>query len=100
MKSLLVSIFLCFVSITMYSQTNEVKGTVSDRGGNPLPGVSIVVQNTTNGVTTDFDGNFTITIQSGETLIFSYLGFMTKEIVVDNFNPMQVMLDEDTQSLD
>ena len=82
MKSLLLSFFLCLASITMYSQTNEIQGTVSDKSGNPLPGVSIVVKNTTNGVTTDFDGNFTLpNIQSGETLIFSYLGFVSKEIV-------------------
>ena len=101
MKSLLLSFFLCLASITMYSQTNEIQGTVSDKSGNPLPGVSIVVKNTTNGVTTDFDGNFTLPkIQSGETLIFSYLGFVSKEIVVSSFKAMTVVLEDDTQSLE
>ncbi len=101
MKSLLLSIFLCFASMSMYSQTNEINGTVSDRDGVPLPGVSIIVKNTMNGVTTDFDGNFTLpNVQSGETIVFSYLGFMTKEIVVANFNALTVVLEEDTQSLE
>lgn len=101
MKSLLLSILLCFGSIALYAQNNEIKGTVSDRDGNPLPGVSIVVKNTAKGVTTDFDGNFLLSgVQSGETLVFSYLGFMTKDVVVSNFNAMNVKLEEDTQSLE
>lgn len=101
MKSLLLSIFLCFAGISVYAQNGEIKGTVSDRDGNPLPGVSIVVKNTTKGVTTDFDGNFMLSdVQSGETLVFSYLGYKAKDVVVSNFNAMTVTLEEDTQSLE
>ena len=101
MKPLLLSILLCFASISIYAQNNEIKGTVSDRDGSPLPGVSIVVKNSAKGVTTDFDGNFLLSgVQSGETLVFSYLGFITKDVVVSNFNAMNVTLEEDTESLD
>jgi len=101
MKSLLLSIFLCFAGISMYSQTNEIRGTVSDRDGSPLPGVSVVVKNTSNGATTDFDGNFVLqNIEVGETIVFSYLGFTTAEFVVRNYEAIKVSLEEDTQSLD
>ncbi len=101
MKSLLLSIFLSFVGLCTYSQNYEVKGNVVDTNGSPLPGVTIVVKNTTKGASTDFDGNFTISnIEKGETLVFSYIGFTTKEVLVVNGNPMKVTLSEDTQSLD
>ncbi|SNR48539.1 TonB-linked outer membrane protein, SusC/RagA family [Lutibacter agarilyticus] len=101
MKPFLLSIFLCFMGISLYAQNNEIKGTVLDRDGSPLPGVSIVVKNSAKGVTTDFDGNFVLSdVQSGETLVFSYLGFKTKDVVVSNFNAMTVTLEEDTESLE
>jgi TonB-linked SusC/RagA family outer membrane protein len=101
MKSFILSILISFVGIVSYSQTYEIKGTVSDSGGNPLPGVSIVVKNTTRGVSSDFDGNFVISnIANGETLVFTYVGFTTKEIVITNMDILNVILSEDTQSLD
>lgn len=101
MKSLLLSIFLCFAVISVYSQNNEIKGTVSDRDGSPLPGVSVIIKNTTKGGSTDFDGNYVLRdIQVGETIVFSYLGFTTQEVVVSSFEAINVTLEEDTQSLD
>jgi hypothetical protein len=85
----------------MSAQTYEIKGTVADSNGNPLPGVTIVVKNTTKGVSTDFDGNFSIAdVAQGDTLVFSYIGFATQEVVVINGNALKVVLMEDTQSLD
>ena len=101
MKSLLVSFFLCFAGISIYAQNYEIKGTVSDASGSPLPGVSIVVKNTTKGASTDFEGNFSISsIQKGEILVFSFVGFTTKEVPVSNANFLKVTLNEDLQSLD
>jgi len=101
MKSVLLSIFLCFAGMSMYSQANEINGTVSDRDGNPLPGVSIVVKNTMNGASTDFDGNYIVSnVKNGETLVFSFMGFATQEVVVGDSNLINVTLAEDTQSLD
>ena len=85
MKSFLLTFFLCFAGIYGYSQNYEIKGKVVGSDGIPLPGVSIVVKNTTKGGSTDFDGNFAIAnVSKGETLVFSYVGFTTKEIVVTN----------------
>ncbi|MHB1146048.1 MAG: SusC/RagA family TonB-linked outer membrane protein [Lutibacter sp.] len=101
MKSLLVSFFLCFASISIYAQNYEIKGTVSDASGSPLPGVSIVVKNTAKGASTDFDGKFTLSnVQKGETLVFSFIGYTTKEVAVSNSNYLNVTLNEDTQSLE
>lgn len=59
----------------------EISGTVKDESG-PLPGVSVIVKGTTNGTTTDFDGNYSITANNGDTLVFSYVGYDTQEVVV------------------
>ncbi|MBP9600963.1 MAG: TonB-dependent receptor [Lutibacter sp.] len=78
-----------------------MKGNVSDNSGMPLPGVTILVKGTTNGATTDFDGNFVLAnVKKGNSLVFSYMGFATKEIVVNNANNLKIVLTEDTQSLD
>ncbi len=63
---------------------NSITGNVTDDRGNPLPGATILVKGTTNGTTTDFDGNYTINAALGSTLVISYIGFTTKEIVANN----------------
>ena len=101
MKSLLLFTFLSFASIFGYAQDFEIKGNVVDASGIPLPGVTILVKNTVKGASTDFDGNFTISnVQNGEILVFSYIGFTTKEILVGDSNFINVTLSEDTESLD
>jgi len=101
MKSLLLSIFLSFMGVVVTAQTYEISGTVADNTGMPLPGVSIIVKNTMNGASTDFDGNFSISnVQKGEVLVFSYMGFATKEVVVENSDSLVIELTEDTESLD
>ncbi|MCB4799814.1 TonB-dependent receptor [Neotamlana laminarinivorans] len=72
--------FLFFLS-TSAIIAQEVTGTVKDETG-PLPGVSVVVKGTTTGTTTDFDGNYTVTANNGDVLIFSYVGYDTLEITV------------------
>jgi len=62
----------------------EIKGTVVDEDGSPLPGASIVIKGTTTGATTDFDGNFSIDANMGDVLIVSYIGFETKNVTVNN----------------
>ena len=101
MRSIILSIFLLFGGALLFAQNFEVQGNVVDSNGAPLPGVSIVVKNTTKGVSTDFDGNFTISdVKNGEILVFSYIGFVTKEVVISNSNFLAVVLSDDTQSLE
>ena len=96
--SLLLSFAFLFVSINLFSQ-QIVSGTVSDSEGNPLPGVSIVELNTTNGVVSDFDGNFQLSVDSNAVLVFSYLGFITQQ-VSDLSSSMSVTLEEDVSKLE
>jgi TonB-linked SusC/RagA family outer membrane protein len=79
----------------------STSGNVKDQKGGPLPGASIVEKGTTNGVITDFDGNFTIsTDKSNTTLIVSYLGFITKEILTKGKTNLNIILEEDSARLD
>lgn len=82
----------------------KVKGTVTDPSGTPLPGVSVVVKDEpTKGVSTDFDGKYEIDLaSSGKILIFSYIGFVTKEVTVSNNSQqtINITLQEETQVLD
>ncbi len=80
---------------------SSISGTVTDESGVPLPGANIQEKGTTNGVTTDFDGNFSITLDNEEaTLIISFIGFKTKEVVVGDQASIKVILAEDSASLD
>jgi iron complex outermembrane receptor protein len=86
-----------FLGLTLQAQ-NLIKGTVSDASGVPLPGVNIVLKDTQIGTTTDFDGKYQIQAQMGQTLVFSILGFETKEIVVKG-NTLNVALESKSESL-
>lgn len=88
--------FLCF-GIT---QAQEVSGTVSDASG-PLPGASVVIQGTTTGAQTDFDGNYTLSeVPEDATLVFSYIGYAAQEIPVNGQSTINVTLQEDAEALD
>ncbi|MEO1011607.1 MAG: TonB-dependent receptor [Bacteroidota bacterium] len=79
----------------------SVSGTVTDANGTPLPGVSIIEKGTTNGVATDFDGNYSIEVSSSDVvLVYSYLGFETKEIVVGQSTTLNVSLSESAEGLE
>lgn len=83
------------------AQNINVSGNVQDTSGFPIPGVNVVVKNTTKGAVTDFDGNFTITnIATGSTLTFSYIGYVTKQVVITNNAKLTVQLIEDLAKLD
>jgi TonB-linked SusC/RagA family outer membrane protein len=83
---------------TIFQET--VSGKVIDSFGTPLPGANVVVQGTTTGTQTDFDGNYTITADSNATLVFSYLGFVTQTIPVDGRSTIDITMAEDSQALD
>ncbi|WP_108423616.1 SusC/RagA family TonB-linked outer membrane protein [Flagellimonas amoyensis] len=95
--------FLLFVLSTttvLAQNTIKVSGSVTDTSGTPIPGVSIIVQNTTNGTTTDFDGNYVIDAASNATLEFRYLGFVNQTVAINGRSTISVQLAEDTQELD
>ncbi|MBO0355073.1 TonB-dependent receptor [Muricauda ruestringensis] len=77
-----------------------VNGKVVDNAGTPIPGVSILVQGTSKGTTTDFDGNYSIMADAGDVLMFSYIGFVTQEIEVTGEQTIDVTLKENVAALD
>ncbi|MDG1778032.1 MAG: TonB-dependent receptor [Flavobacteriaceae bacterium] len=94
----LLIIVLC--SSYGFAQTISVSGNVnSSADGMPLPGVNVLVKNTSNGAVTDFDGNFALSgVSENAVLVFTYLGFKTQELPAAA--NLQVTLDEDNESLD
>ncbi|MDZ4148207.1 MAG: TonB-dependent receptor [Flavobacteriaceae bacterium] len=99
-KNVLLILVLLFGGLVAHAQNGRITGNVSAvNGGTPLPGVNILVKNTTNGTNTDFDGNFILdNVKQGDVLVFSYLGFKTIELTVSSSN-ISVQLEDDTQAL-
>lgn len=77
-----------------------VNGTVTDENGVPLPGASVVVKGTTTGTVTDFDGKYTIEVASNDTLVFSYIGYRTTEVLVNGASNIDASLMTDATQLD
>ena len=101
LKYSILSLFaLFFCSFHANAQGNTIKGTVSDiADGTPLPGVSVLVKGTKRGASTDFDGNYAIKAEIGETLVFAYLGMKSKEVKITK-NRLNVSLESSTESLE
>ena len=84
----------------IYGQ-KSVSGTINDNNGVPLAGASVVEKGTTNGTSSDFDGNFSLEVDdSSAILVISYVGFKTVELVVGDRSSVVVSLEEDAESLD
>ncbi|WP_406684601.1 TonB-dependent receptor [Seonamhaeicola sp. MEBiC1930] len=92
---------MLFYLIPLLFFGQSITGTVTDESNQPLPGASVLVKGTSNGVTTDFDGKYSITVSSKEAvLIVSYIGFASQEIKINNQNEINIVLVEDAFGLD
>lgn len=101
MKSFKLLIMLFFVVHLGLAQTYDIKGTVKGVDEIPIPGVSVVIKGTTRGVSTDFDGNFSLEkIAKGSVLEFSAVGYSKQSITVNSGIFLVVTMREDTQELD
>lgn len=80
-------------------QSKKITGTVVDSQG-PIIGASVVVKGTSNGIATDFDGNFTLNVNQGQTLVISYIGYLTQEVKIDGRGHYDITLKEDNALLD
>lgn len=87
---------------TIQAQNFEISGNVQDKdSGFPIPGVNIFIKNSSQGVVSDFDGNFKINnVPNGSTLVFSYVGYLTFEVVIRNNNVLNIKLEQDIAKLD
>lgn len=94
--------FLCLFSLQMWAQEREISGEVTDSDGMPLPGVSVFVKNTSVGTVTDFDGNFSLDVpdQNNNVLVFSFIGYTTKEVKMGDQKQFNIKLETDQEALD
>lgn len=100
-KQLATFLLLLLSQIVVQAQDIKVSGSVKSSAGETLPGVSVIIKGTKQAVTTNADGQFSITLPSKNALVFSYLGFVTKEILVDkNTTGLTVILAEQDNALD
>ena len=91
-EKMFFTFLLLFAIFSSFSQ-QKISGKVTDINNVPLPGVSILEKNTTNGVVSDFDGNFQITLKNQDSkLVFSYLGFLTQVVPFLNKNGINIIL--------
>ncbi|WP_114748165.1 SusC/RagA family TonB-linked outer membrane protein [Pleomorphovibrio marinus] len=101
MKKSLLGFMLLLFSFAGFAQDRTITGTVTDADADsPLPGVSVLVKGTNTGTVTDIDGNYSISIPTtGNTLVFSYLGYGRQEIPIGNSNTINVALDAEQSAL-
>ena len=96
-----LTLVLCAFSFTMFAQNLTIKGTVIDKDGVPLIGVTVLVQGTSNGTITDIDGNYTLNdAPSNGTLEVSYVGMLTQTISINGQTKINITLSEDIALLD
>ena len=88
--------FLLFFALTMSAYAQQISGTVSDENGVPLPGATVVVEGTSTGVSTDFDGNYSIDASQGDVLVFSYVGYQSQSVSVGTSSTVDVSLEPDS----
>ncbi|MDE0471032.1 MAG: SusC/RagA family TonB-linked outer membrane protein [Ekhidna sp.] len=100
-KILSLFIVIMIVSLSyLVAQQRTISGTVTDDQGSPLPGVTVVVEGTTQGGTTDVGGNYRMYVDSETVLVFSYIGFETRRIPVGTRTVIDITLTTDTQNLE
>ncbi|WP_159019312.1 SusC/RagA family TonB-linked outer membrane protein [Algibacter sp. L3A6] len=96
----MLTLLLAFVVQLTFAQEKTISGVVSDGSGLPLPGATVLVKGTSTGTSTDFDGKYAIKANSGGTLVFSFVGYTTKEITIGTSNTINITLAEDAATLD
>lgn len=93
-------LLLVFVSGSVLAQDRSVSGVVKSSSGETMPGVNVLVKGTSIGTATDIDGNFNLTVPSNESiLVFSFIGYTSKEVLVGNSSELSVVLEEDLSQL-
>jgi len=95
----ILTLFIALLVQVSFAQEKTISGTVSDDSG-ALPGVSVVVEGTSKGVETDFDGKYSIKANQGDVLTFSYLGYATSKETVGTGNTINVTLQEGSEMLE
>ena len=99
-RTYLSALFILFTSL-IFAQEQKITGDVTDESGLPLPGATVLVKGTSNGATTDMDGNFSLTVENPEnkTLVVSFISYVTQEIPINNKTSFKISLKTNQESL-
>ncbi|MCB0639956.1 MAG: TonB-dependent receptor, partial [Lewinella sp.] len=100
MRKTLMFLFFTLACDALWAQQRTISGTVTDEAGDPLIGATVQVKETFSGTVTDTDGTYSIQVNLGATLVFSYTGFLTQEIDVGASNVIDVVLETNVSALD
>ena len=102
LKTKLTIMVLLLLNIPLFAQDSyTLTGTVVSKADqSPIPGVTVLILNTTTGTTTDFDGNYSISVKNGDVLQFSYIGFVTQAVTISGQTTLNISLSEDVNALD
>ncbi|HPV19706.1 MAG TPA: carboxypeptidase-like regulatory domain-containing protein, partial [Prolixibacteraceae bacterium] len=101
-KNLKLFWMLAFLLLTIagYAQQKTISGKVTDASnGEPLPGVTVVVVGTTVGTITNFDGDYSLKVDAGQTVSFSFIGFESQRVLIGNQNVINISLEMSTEAL-
>ncbi len=93
-------LLLCLIPLWSIAQNITVKGIVKDNSGEPIIGANVTEKGTTNGMITDLDGKFSLTVQKNATMVISYIGYITQEIAVKGNANLNITLKEDSKTLE
>ncbi|WP_084812382.1 SusC/RagA family TonB-linked outer membrane protein [Flammeovirga pacifica] len=100
-KIILTLAMLSIIPIDSYAQDVLLKGRVTDADSDePLPGVNVIIQNTSQGTTTNFEGEFTLAVASGESLVISYIGYQDQVVAITTQTKLDIKLSVDVEALD
>jgi len=98
--SALIAFLLLFYATAVFGQSIQITGTVIDKNGEPIPGLSVTVKGTSIGIPTDINGKYSINIPNRNAVLeFSFLGYVSQEITVGNKTRIDVTMAEDVQNL-
>lgn len=100
LRPLWLLMLLCLIPVWALAQDVTISGNVKDSNGEPIIGASVLEKGTTNGIITDFDGNFNLTVNPNSILSISFVGYKTQEISVNGKTTFNIVLNEDTEVLD
>ena len=98
--------FMLFVGLLLggtsqlYAQQSQVTGSIVDAEGEPMIGVSVKVKGTAHGTISDMDGHYKLNVQQGQTLVFSYMGYITQDIKWKGQSTLKIVMHEDAKALD
>ncbi|HBG42289.1 MAG TPA: hypothetical protein DDW85_12920 [Porphyromonadaceae bacterium] len=100
LATIVIGMFMMMSAVAQTSSPINVRGTVTDANGEPIIGAGVLLQGTTTGVVTDYDGNFSLQTPGDGTLVISYVGYVTQTIPIQNRTIIHVILEEDAELLD